>query len=131
MQIGADAKYFAGYTKSSGKNSGVTGTTEASGFAGKFGDYWELHKQCALEDSDTHKSKISDEQNQTEDTVELLKEKMNEILDKLRKGNTETRFRIGAQSFTEKEWDRLLERFDSAEDAVRELMKEEQEQRTI
>lgn len=131
MQIGADAKYFAGYTKSSGKNSGVTGTTEASGFAGKFGDYWELHKQSAVEDSDIHKSKISDEQNQTEDAREAIKEKMNEILDKLQKGDTEARVQIGAQSFSEKEWNRLLERFDSSEDAVRELLREEQEKRTI
>lgn len=33
---------------------------------------------------------------------------------------------IGAQSFTEKEWEEFLDKFDSFEEAIRELMKEEQ-----
>ena len=37
--------------------------------------------------------------------------------------------RSGHQSFTEKEWDEFLSKFDSLEDAIRKLMEEEQEKR--
>lgn len=36
----------------------------------------------------------------------------------------EPSFQIGSQSFTEKEWDRFLEKFDALEEKIRELMKE-------
>ena len=36
----------------------------------------------------------------------------------------EPSYQIGAQSFTEKEWDRFLEKFDSLEEKIRELVKE-------
>ncbi len=41
----------------------------------------------------------------------------------------DTTFQIGVQSFTEKEWEEFLDKFDSAEEAIQELMKEEQERR--
>ncbi len=60
------------------------------------------------------------------DYQKLLKEKINELFTKIKKGDTEATFQIGAQSFTEKEWDEFLEKFDSLEEAIRELMREEQ-----
>ena len=36
----------------------------------------------------------------------------------------EPSYQIGAQSFTEKEWDRFLERFDALEEKIREMVKE-------
>ena len=35
-------------------------------------------------------------------------------------------YQIGAQTFTEKEWEKFLDKFDSVQEAIRELMKEEQ-----
>lgn len=58
------------------------------------------------------------------DLREALKEKMNEFLEKIKNGATEATYQIGAQSFTEKEWEKFLEQFDSIEEAIRELMRE-------
>lgn len=63
------------------------------------------------------------------DYMQMIKEKKQEILDKVKNGDTEPSFQIGAQSFTVKEWNRFLEKFDDTEDAVKELMREEQEKR--
>ena len=52
---------------------------------------------------------------------ELLKEKRNELWTKIMNGETETTYQIGGQSFTEKEWERLLKRID------KEIETEEQE----
>lgn len=62
--------------------------------------------------------------NEGEDYQKILRKKMEEILKKIQSGDTEPTYRIGAQTFTEKEWDEFLERFDSLEDAIRELMRE-------
>ena len=60
------------------------------------------------------------------DYVKLLEEKINEIFVKIQNGDTESTYQIGAQSFTEKEWEEFLDKFDSVEEAIQELMKEEQ-----
>ena len=41
----------------------------------------------------------------------------------------EPSYQIGSQSFTEKEWDDFLEKFDAVEEVIQEQMKEEQERR--
>ncbi|MBP5453906.1 MAG: hypothetical protein J6Y09_04745, partial [Lachnospiraceae bacterium] len=48
-----------------------------------------------------------------------------ELIHKLLNNETETKFRIGAQELTIKEWNRLLENFDKKEDALRENIKQE------
>lgn len=63
------------------------------------------------------------------DYQEFFKEKMSELLVKIQNGDTEPSYQIGAQSFTEKEWDEFLEQFDSVEDAIQKLMREERERR--
>ena len=65
----------------------------------------------------------------TEETVDyakILEEKINEIFVKIQNGDTEPTYQIGSQSFTEKEWEEFLNKFDSVEEAIQELMKEEQ-----
>ena len=66
----------------------------------------------------------------TVDFMQMIKEKKQEIFDKVKNGDTEQSFQIGAQSFTIKEWNKFLERFDDTEDAVKELMQQEQEEAT-
>lgn len=61
-----------------------------------------------------------------EDYHKFISEKINEILEKIRNGETEPTYQIGAQSFTEKEWDKFLEKFDSIEETIQELIREEQ-----
>ena len=63
------------------------------------------------------------------DYMDFIRQRKDEILEKVKKGETEPAVQTGAQAFTEKEWDRLLEQFDSAEDALRELMREEHARR--
>ena len=65
----------------------------------------------------------------TEETVDyakILEEKINEIFAKIQNGDTEASYQIGSQSFTEKEWEEFLDKFDSVQEAIQELMKEEQ-----
>lgn len=65
----------------------------------------------------------------TEETVDyakILEEKINEIFVKIQNGDTEASYQIGSQSFTEKEWKEFLDKFDTIEEAIQELMKEEQ-----
>lgn len=59
-----------------------------------------------------------------------IKEKMQEIYDKLQNGDTETKFQIGNQEFSIKEWDSFLEKFDSVQDAIREALEEKIEKQT-
>lgn len=63
------------------------------------------------------------------DYQKILQEKISEISAKIRNGDTEQTYQIGGQAFSEKEWEELLEKFDSVQDAIGELMREEQEQR--
>lgn len=55
-----------------------------------------------------------------------IKEKMQEIYDKLQNGDTDTKFQIGNQEFTIKEWDSFLEKFDSVQDAIRAALEEKE-----
>ena len=61
---------------------------------------------------------------------EQIREKMQEIYDKLQNGDTETKFQIGNQEFTIKEWDNFLEKFDSVQDAIRAALEEKIEKQT-
>ena len=63
---------------------------------------------------------------ETADYAKILEEKIREIFTKIQNGDTEASYQIGSQSFTEKEWKEFLDKFDSVEEAIQELMKEEQ-----
>lgn len=63
------------------------------------------------------------------DYQEFFQNRINEIYEKVQNGETEPSFQIGARSFTEKEWDEFLEKFDAVEEAIRELMREEHAKR--
>lgn len=57
--------------------------------------------------------------------MECVSNQKNEIAQKLKTGETEPTFAIGAESYTCKEWDNLIRKFDKTLDAI----KEEQEER--
>lgn len=59
------------------------------------------------------------EESLSESLMRKLRERMDEILTMIENGETEPSYQIGAQSFTIKEWDRLMEEFDSIEDAMK------------
>lgn len=57
---------------------------------------------------------------------EIAKWKEN-IYNKMKNGETEESFQIGGQSFSMKEWDKLLDSFDKAEEALQEAIEDEEE----
>lgn len=57
--------------------------------------------------------------------MECISNRKTEIAEKLKTGETEPTFAIGAESYTCKEWDNLIRKFDKTLDAI----KEEQEER--
>ena len=61
----------------------------------------------------------------TQELMACISEKKNEMEQKLKNGETEPTFSIGARSYTVKEWDKLIDKVDRNLDAVR----KEQEQR--
>lgn len=68
----------------------------------------------------------TDDTEETVDYAKILEEKINMIFAKIQNGDTEASYQIGSQSFTEKEWEEFLDKFDFVEEAIQELMKEEQ-----
>ena len=60
----------------------------------------------------------------TAECMAFLREKSEEILEKLRNGETEVSYPIGGESYTEKEWDKLLKKFDDIQEDVRRKMEE-------
>lgn len=65
-----------------------------------------------------------DEKDKTAECMEFLRGKSEEILEKLRTGETEVSYPIGAEFYTEKEWDKLLKKFDDIQEDVRQKMEE-------
>ena len=52
-------------------------------------------------------------------------EHMQEMFEKLKRGETQPVYQIGAQAFTLEEWDKFLENFDEAQEAIRAALEEE------
>jgi hypothetical protein len=87
-------------------------------------DFRRSSSTASMEDSETEE--LSDED---ESYLEMLQEYIDQIFTKIQNGDTETKFQIGSESLTEKEWDQMLEKFDSQEDAIKEAVEEEIEKR--
>ncbi len=69
------------------------------------------------------------EPEETQDFVRMIVDKINDLYEKIKNGEAAPSFQIGARSFTIEEWDKFLKQFDSLEDAIRELMAQEQRKR--
>ncbi|TCL54460.1 hypothetical protein EDD76_12064 [Kineothrix alysoides] len=66
------------------------------------------------------REKCGDEKdNRTSDFMQQIRDKKEEILEKVKNGDTEPSFQIGSQSFTQKEWDKLLKAFDGPEEEMK------------
>lgn len=64
----------------------------------------------------------------TEELMQEISNRKSEIYTKVKNGELEESFRIGGQSFTLKEWNKLLDTFDSAQDKLKALLEERIEQ---
>lgn len=56
--------------------------------------------------------------------MQLVQERKGEILEKVKKGETEPSVQIGAQAYTEKQWKRMLESFDDSEKDIKDMIRE-------
>lgn len=65
-------------------------------------------------------SEVSDVKEEEIDYRKLLAEKIEELYERIKNGEPETSYPIGAASFTEKEWEQLIRKFDAIQEAVRE-----------
>lgn len=64
------------------------------------------------------------------DTAQMMQEirgRKEELYKKILKGETQPKFQIGAQAYSEKEWKRMLDKFDETQEEVREALEEEKE----
>jgi len=68
-------------------------------------------------------SGASDVREEAVDYRKLLAEKIEELYERIKDGEPEKSYPIGAASFTEKEWEQLIKKFDAIQDAVREEQK--------
>ena len=64
------------------------------------------------------------------DYMQLIREKMDEMQEKIDSGNIRPSFATGAQSYTVQEWDKLLRQFDKSEKVLQEAQRDEIEERT-
>lgn len=90
----------------------------------------EERKEAAgnVEDSGSTKGEEQDKTEEEKSYREQILEKMEEMAQNIRKGTIQPKFKIGAQEYTIKEWEKLLEKFDAAEEALREAVEEQIEE---
>ncbi len=62
----------------------------------------------------------------TEALMQIIREHREEILKKLENGETGQKIQIGGMSLTEEEWEKLMDSFDRAEEAIQQAVKAEQ-----
>lgn len=59
----------------------------------------------------------------------VVEEKKVELSERLQGGNDQVSYQIGAQSFTEREWNKLIDEYDYAQNELKKLMRERHEER--
>ena len=67
----------------------------------------------------------NDKDTSWEALMRVISEQKEEILQKLKNGDTQVRIPIGSMSLTEEEWDRLMDNFDKAQEKILESIREE------
>lgn len=76
---------------------------------------------------DKRKTNIAGQEDDTSEWMGLIAKRKEEILEKVRKGETEPSIPIGAASFTYKQWNKLMRSVDRAIDAMQERIRAEEE----
>lgn len=61
------------------------------------------------------------------ENMQVISDRINKLLEKLENGDIEPSYQIGGRSFTEREWNKLIDEFDDAEDTLKKLLEEERE----
>lgn len=69
-------------------------------------------------------SNLGNELMSKEEIMKMISSRKSEILEKVKKGETEPVIQIGAQAYTEKQWKKMLENFDDSEKDFKDKIKE-------
>lgn len=120
-QYGSRVGYYPGYDTNYGKNQAENAETTS------FADQLEEGQKAADESTKTGENAKNDENDKAEEQKsyrEQILEKMEEMAQNIKKGTIQPKFKIGAQEYTIKEWEKLLEKFDAAEETLREEVEE-------
>lgn len=64
---------------------------------------------------------------ETADKMDLIRKRKEEIIEKVRKGETETSIPIGAESYTMKQWNKMMRSLDKAIDDMQENIRKDEE----
>lgn len=56
--------------------------------------------------------------------MQMIQDRKSEILEKVKKGETEPVIQIGAQAYTEKQWEKMLESLDDTEKDIKDMIQE-------
>lgn len=113
-------------------NTSRTGYESRSGQTGKTGAGKPFFGENGINDTDVvnnvpaGNTEEKGEEKKTEDMTyrEQILAHMEEMAKKVKEGKVEPTFQTGAQSFTIKEWEKLLADFDDAEEALQEQIKD-------
>ena len=87
---------------------------------------WLTHFQQLVQEKLSEMNEDKDSAATVNPAEEIAKWKEN-IYNKMKNGETEESFHIGGQSFSMREWDKLLDSFDKALEALQEAIEEEEE----
>ncbi|HEX3075680.1 MAG TPA: hypothetical protein VHQ24_02290, partial [Lachnospiraceae bacterium] len=77
----------------------------------------------------TAQEERDDDSFDTSDLIQMIRNKMRNMREKLKNGEVEEKFQIGGASYTIKEWNAMLDKYDSAQEAMKKAIKEEIERR--
>lgn len=116
-QYGPRVGYYPEYGANYGKNQAENAETT------NFVDQLEEGRKAADESTKTGQNAKNDDNDKAKEQKsyrEQILEKMEEMAQNIRKGTIQPKFKIGAQEYTIKEWEKLLEKFDAAEESLRE-----------
>lgn len=89
------------------------------------GTYQKYQKKTTNNDNKTSKTNNEDTSQEIKDYDAIFHQKMVEMSEKFRNGETEQKIQIGRNAYTVKEWKKLLTSFDKAQDQIREEIEEE------
>lgn len=59
-----------------------------------------------------------------DEIMQMIQNRKSEILEKVKKGETEPVIQIGAQAYTEKQWKKMLESLDDSEKDIKDMIRE-------
>lgn len=114
MALGGIAVGRSGYTGYDYESSKTKNRSHAGNEDGM-----NLTKPAAAEAEEVQEKPLSEMSRQ--DMIDYIRQRSQIILEKLQKGDTETKIQIGGAEFSEDEWDKTLRRVD---EAIRQMQEE-------